>query len=100
MNAYEEKQIDCILDTFDFKSIQKIMKALDWKWYLGPNYKLKFPTQKQLYDMAKHLLTTCVEKSLGTIQYGGFIVTYKEGEELTLAFVPVSFSVGPHEYEE
>lgn len=88
----ETEIIDYILDNFDFKSVHKAMKALNWKW-AGEH-----PSMKDLKNKAKDLLITCARTKSYQVSCGGFVVTrlaYKKEVSYELSFVVTSSEYCP-----
>tara|TARA_R110000822_G_scaffold137410_1_gene274931 strand:- start:2411 stop:2704 length:294 start_codon:yes stop_codon:yes gene_type:complete len=84
--------IENILDEFDFHRVQKVMKALDWRWYgtedVFPSVAdLRRQARSLLEDVYHHSDTTCI-----TMGCGGFEATRLMGvgdlnKYLSLKFV-------------
>ena len=62
------KQIDTIIDEFNFNDVQDIMKKTDWVWYL--TYTPTIPTINELKSEARELLEDAV--TLKFASSGGF----------------------------
>jgi hypothetical protein len=74
------KQVDDIMNEFDFVRVRKAMLALDWTWtYHG------VPSVSQLRTTAEKLLRTAINIG-GQTATGGFVADYSEGV-LSLTFV-------------
>jgi len=82
-----KKQIDYIMDNFDFSRVHKAMKALNWKW-AGANYEV--PEESDLRSTARRLLEDVAVMDIGYwIATGGFVASKEEDEDghyLTLMF--------------
>jgi hypothetical protein len=78
-----QKQIDEIMDFFDFHKVQKMMEAVEWTWHDEG-----VPDEPDLRQTARKLLQQLVEQNLSEIGTGGFTVSrfkYEDGvEEITL----------------
>jgi len=86
MNEKMKKQIDYIMDRFNFRRVHKAMQALNWTW-AGPN---SIPDEYNLRMEARRLLMETTEMDIGwSVGTGGFIAAKKEdrdGEYLSLVF--------------
>lgn len=87
------EQINIILSEFDFVKVQKVMKALNWKWqkYSEPDkFKGYHPTLIDLTQSARSLLHQCCGELLTKHEYvvscGGF-EAYRAGYTLSLKFI-------------
>lgn len=82
---FVEMQIEMLLDAFDFKKVEMVMKALGWEWYFHDKDQCpsKVPSISELVEKTRELLcetyremvqpnNTEKEKSIST---GGFRVT-------------------------
>lgn len=78
-----QKQIDNIMDFFDFHKVQKMMEAVEWTWH-GEGV----PIEPDLRQTARKLLQQLVEENIAECGTGGFTASrfkYEDGvEELTL----------------
>jgi len=74
-------QIEQVIKDFDFKSVQKVMKALDWKW-IGSD---DIPTVKEMKDTVRGLIQKLQDDSLAMIGTGGFFVV-RNGDDFVLSF--------------
>lgn len=76
-----DKNIEVILENFDFDKVKRTMEALNWKWRDG------VPSTYNLIETAKELLTHLTEDEEITLTgTGGFIAT-KDSDVLSLYFV-------------
>ncbi len=87
-----KKEIDRVINSFDFLKTHEIMKALKWTYGHG-----QIPSLSEIKSVAQDLLVVACDKFNETQedqQYstGGFQVTVSH-EEITLDFVAVSASV-------
>lgn len=73
------KQIDHIMDTFEFGDIIKMMEATEWM-YMDDDMKLFSPDETDIRQLARKLMNDCVV-SKGIIGTGGFTVVYTDGIE-------------------
>ena len=80
----KEKHIQYIIDDFDFEKINKIMVALDWKWY--DNGKFYIPTENDLKKCARRLLSDVCLYDCDIMSTGGFCAKRKD-DYLRLEFI-------------
>ncbi len=73
-----QQRIDEIMDTFDFDQVHKMMTAVDWTWWMGPEARV--PDQFELRQAARKHLRQAVEGK-GWVGSGGFAAYYDEWEE-------------------
>jgi len=72
-----QKQIDEIMDTFEFGYVQEIMEAVDWRWgcsdvaHIPEEYELRKAARKLLNDVLGGVMIT------GT---GGFTAVNLDGD--------------------
>jgi hypothetical protein len=91
-----ELQINEIIETFDFKRVQKVMLALDWKWstktdYVIPSIASMKEAVMRLSNEVQRQMATGLEWS--ECSSGGFnlqAVTYPEGICYELQFIVAS----------
>lgn len=95
MNA--EKQIEEIMDYFDFTKVAKTMEALEWRWW-DSDYPT--PIEPELRKAARKLLKICYKEATedSHLRYctgcGGFMAEYDDGC-LSLRFEVASWSWYP-----
>lgn len=87
MKISQQKQIDTILDHFDFESVRKAMVALNWTWVTS-NQDDHIPSVAEARACARELLNDVAkcrskETYIGT---GGFVATKESGNILSLRF--------------
>lgn len=69
-----------VIDNFDFKKVNKVMKALDWTW------RGKKPTIKEMISQAEELLYHVLNTD-GCTSYGtGGFTAYRYENEISLVF--------------
>ncbi len=73
-NVKKNKQIEEIIDNFDFFKIEKVMSYLNWTWYNFNYGKTYFPSITQLKDCARKLLDEALTLGVET-KKDGFIST-------------------------
>jgi len=71
----KEKQIDEIMDWFNFNKVAKTMKALDWKWLDG------VPEEPVIRKRARKLLTDLKTDKDDVRGTGGFVAHYTKKED-------------------
>ena len=76
-----DRQIEYILDNFDFEAVKETMVALDWKWG-SPGH---IPSFNELRRTAKEQLQ-CAARS-GYVATGGFEAELLQESVLRLSFV-------------
>lgn len=82
-NFNYEQQIKNILEEFDFKRVQKAMKALNWK-YCTSDFKEYIPDIQELKNTAQHCLEHAIKHQLS--ETGGFLAVHSGGV-LNLYFI-------------
>ena len=85
-----EKQIEKIMDEFDFIRVHAAMTAMKWVWH-----EKGVPSIKQLKQRAEELLTDCRRKRGWALSTGGFKASC-DGRYLSLSF----YIEEVHGYEE
>ena len=75
------KQIDHIIQEFDFKRVYKMMKAVNWK-YSNP---AGVPSIDRIKGVARSMLETCVRDNNLFASTGGFTAIKRRGK-LDLVF--------------
>jgi hypothetical protein len=79
------RQMDDIMDCFDFSRVHRAMVALDWEWY-GDGA----PDEWQIRRRARNLMRNAIERNLSNYASYGFCVRIDEDEDggcLSLSFV-------------
>lgn len=78
-----------VMDGFDFKTVEKVMKALNWCWEIDG--KVEVPSISVMKWRAEGLLDGVMlffgDKVLHSLSCGGFKATLTETGMLTLEFV-------------
>lgn len=92
----KEQMIDDVLSDFDFEKVHRVMKELDWKWYVEDGAHV--PSIYTLIKQAKELLSKAFDEET-RVATGGFIADYGEGE-LSLIFALEVRWVIKEDYEE
>lgn len=90
-------QVDEIMDSFDFRQVESVMKHLNWTWKDSRTP----PDEYDLRKEARSLMRMAIQQG-ESVSTGGFIVTLHSGEEngekwarIDLAFaVDQTFSEG------
>ena len=70
------------LAAFDFGTVHKCMKFLNWEWDFGGD--LHVPSVGELYQKAEHLLVCAAQRGCNCLS-GGFQV-YSDGTSVELCF--------------
>ena len=78
------KQIDEIMDNFDFRKVAEVMEHLGWAW-CGSGYKV--PIESEIRSKARELLQDVSRKLPSNVSTGGFRAQSYEDGNLTLEFV-------------
>ena len=78
------KQIDEIMDNFDFRKVAEVMEHLGWGW-CGSGYEV--PTESEIRSTARRLLQDVSRKLPSNVSTGGFRAQSYEDGNLTLEFV-------------
>ena len=77
-----QKQIEDIMDEFNFGEVQKVMESLDWTWSetgcVPEEYDLRKGARKLLKEAAK-MIDDKLNLSVGTTSTVGFIETSRAG---------------------
>ena len=77
-----DRQIDEIMDHFNFANVAIAMKALQWKW--GD----EVPSEPEIRKFARNQLRRlAVKPSVCCIHCGGFLANIEEDGDLSLAFI-------------
>jgi hypothetical protein len=100
MNREEaiQAQIDEIMDSFDFASVEKIMVALDWKWATGEGMKKEIPDEYEIRRSARNRMRDAAK--VGYSSSGGFAARLLEGVEDGQAWVLMDLQFGIHSYQD
>lgn len=77
-----ERQIEEVLDSFDFDKVHRVMESLAWAW---ANLD-RVPTRAELVAEARRLLSELSGKP-GVHGSGGLRASYKEDGTLSLKFI-------------
>ena len=81
-----DKDVEQVLDNFNFEKVKKVMIALDWKWYINLKEGCQVPSMYQLIKQAERLLYDIKKRDCIFLATGGFEVHYQYGS-LTLKFI-------------
>ena len=77
-----QKQIEDIMDEFNFAEVQKVMESLDWTWSetgcVPEEYDLRKGARKLLKEAAR-MIGDPLRLSGGSTSTGGFLATSKAG---------------------
>ena len=100
MNREEaiQAQIDEVMDSFDFASVEKIMAALDWKWATSEGNKKEIPEEYEIRRSARNRMRDAAK--VGYSSSGGFAARLLEGVEDGQAWVLMDLQFGIHSYQD
>jgi hypothetical protein len=77
-----QKQIEDIMDEFNFGEVQKVMESLDWTWSetgcVPEEYDLRKGARKLLKEAAK-MIDDTLNLSGGSTSTGGFLASSRAG---------------------
>ena len=77
-----QKQIEDIMDEFNFGEVQKVMESLDWTWSetgcVPEEYDLRKGARKLLKEAAK-MIDDSLDLSGGSTSTGGFLASSRAG---------------------
>jgi hypothetical protein len=92
-----QEQIDEVMDSFDFESVEKIMQALNWQWATSEGMKKEIPDQYEIRKSARRRMQ-CAAKA-GYSSSGGFSARLIEGEEdgHKWLLMDLQFGIGSHQ---
>ena len=80
-----ENKIDAIMDSFDFTSVAKCMKLLEWGWNIGDgNFTTAVPEEYEIRQKARKLMKECCYTGM---QLG------RDKEKFTYKFCTAGFEV-------
>ena len=77
-----ERQVEEVLDAFDFERVHRVMESLSWTW---ANLD-RVPTRAELASEARRLLAE-LDGSPGVHGSGGLRASYKDDGTLSLKFI-------------
>ena len=95
MEAWQEKQIEEILENFDFEKVYRVMKMLNWGWGTKG-----VPTLTQVILHARKRLADLIEQNETYSDSGGFLVEKHKCGTLSLRFVVEDWEAFPPEDKE
>jgi len=89
MQIEHELYIERILSTFEFESVQKVMKFLDWKWVFSKDDESGIPSIRELKETARRLLVDCANDPQDNSEHatGGFTAMKDHKHWFRLSFV-------------
>lgn len=79
MPDYKQQAIDHCLSTFNFVRVHKVMKELEWKWYVDGASCLRVPTYLELVQSANRRLSDAWDKRT-TVESGGLRAVYVQAD--------------------
>ena len=77
-----ERQVEEVLETFDFERVHRVMESLEWSW---ANLD-RVPTKAELAAEARRLLNE-LDGRPGVLGSGGLRASYKDDGTLSLKFI-------------
>lgn len=77
MSKPKKKELDYIMDHFNFSRVQKVMDFVGWKWAMFDEPS-RVPNECELRECARDLLNRA-DESGGWISTGGFTAGYDDG---------------------
>lgn len=92
MEVWQEKQIEEILENFDFERVHRVMELLEWSWHTKG-----VPTLTQLILYARKRLVDLIEGDETCSDSGGFLVERHPCGTLNLRFVVEDWEAFPPE---
>jgi len=57
------KEIDYIIENFDYDRVEKVMEVLDWTWAIDANSPTRRPTIKEMQKVNRKYLEFCVSQA-------------------------------------
>jgi hypothetical protein len=93
-----QAQIDEVMDSFDFASVEKIMIALDWQWATGEGMKKEIPDQYEIRKSARKRMQRAAE--VGYCTSGGFSARLIEGVEDEQAWLLMDLKFGIESFQD
>jgi len=79
MTDYKQQAIDECLSTFNFDRVHKVMKELEWEWYVDGTSCLRVPTYVELVQSANQRLSSVWDKRT-TVESGGLRAIYVQAD--------------------
>ena len=93
-----QEQIDEVMDSFDFESVEKIMQALNWQWATSEGMKKEIPDEYEIRRSARKRLQDAVRA--GYSSSGGFSARLIEGVEEGKAWLLMDLQFGIHSHQD
>lgn len=81
-----QKQIDYIIDHFNYEKVHKAMTAVEWKWLLPGKEESSIPEISDLRGTSRYLLSKVATSPERVWSSGGFIAERYEDGSLSLLF--------------
>jgi hypothetical protein len=57
------KEIDYIIENFDYDRVEKVMEVLDWTWAVHTDSPTRRPTIKEMQKVNRKYLEYCIEQA-------------------------------------
>lgn len=77
----QQRQIDYIIDNFDFTKVHEYMVSVGWKWWDSKTNEMEIPEEYKLKTTARKYLKESFEQKLSRTGSGGFNVFRFSGED-------------------
>jgi len=87
------KQIDEIMDHFDFRKVADVMEHLGWEWFQADG-RYEVPTESEIRARARELLQDVLRRLPSNVSTCGFRARSYEDGDLTLEFVLEEWTTG------
>lgn len=87
------KQIDEIMDTFDFRRVAEVMEYFEWEWCHADG-RYEVPTESEIRASARRLLQEVSRNPPANVTTGGFTARSYEDGNLTLEFTLAEWTTG------
>ena len=65
------KTREALLDRFNFKKVQHVMKTMDWKWVDWASGNHTVPSEERIKSAAEHLLSKLADGDSTSLSTGG-----------------------------
>ena len=95
MNEHDKGKI---MEEFDFRKVQRVMKMLDWKWSQDVGER-RVPSLDEMKTHVEVLMNSAIRNKRGAedknvyVSSGGFKVTINEYNRMSLEFVVERYNI-------
>lgn len=104
------KEIDYIIENFDYDRVEKVMEVLDWTWAFNTDSPTRRPTVKEMQKTNRKFLEFCIEQadkkmlsskkgtkgkfitSIGGFEYAAWVYADTKKVYLSMKFVVSDFN--------